>query len=146
MRRAVNLNPHNKPNIITGLTRQTIHPVGSATSIKSLLQRAGASVIGRERLRIVSAIVLRVASHQVRSCIQCLVGVQGIGVSQTAGACPSMVGATLVVALSPVDTLAPVVALEPCGHPGPCGRPGANAGNRGKLVGSPLPLLNPIRP
>src|SRR6266566_5236322 len=61
---------HYCADIVACLTRQAVHPVCRAASIKGILDSARPTIIGREGLGIVTTIIMTIASHQVSSPIE----------------------------------------------------------------------------
>src|SRR2546423_10223232 len=61
---------HDRTDIVACLTRQAVHPVCLAASIKGILDSARPTIIGRESLGVVATVIMTVASHQVSSPIE----------------------------------------------------------------------------
>src|SRR2546421_9722365 len=61
---------HNRTDIVACLTRQAVHPVCRAASIKGILDSARPTIIGREGLGIVATVIMTIVSHQVSSPIE----------------------------------------------------------------------------
>src|SRR5436309_12293942 len=66
------LYPHNDINIVARLIGQAIHPIGGAAGIHGILYGTAASIISRQGLCVIPAIVSGIIGHQLGRSAQCL--------------------------------------------------------------------------